>query len=220
MPISINLLSESQAIEELRRRDPVKRTIWCAVFLVILLLVWSSSLWLKALHAKGELASMEAGVHSRTNEYAQVLGNQMKLREAREKLAALHILAGNRFLNGTMLDALQHATVEDVQLTHLNVQQTYTVIEGTKPTVVGKRKIPGKPPKITEHTVLTLEAKDSNPTPGDFARFKEAIANAAYFQKELTNEVRLKDLGQPTVDGSGKQFLLFSLECRYPERTR
>src|SRR6185503_11414324 len=174
-------------IEEQRRRDPVKRTIWCAVFLVILLLVWSSSLWLKALHAKGELVNMEAGLHSRTNEYAQVLGHQMRLREAREKLAALKILAANRFLNGTMLDALQHATVEDVQLTHVSVQQIYTVIEGTPPTTVGKRKIPGKPPKITEKTYLTLEAKDSNPTPGDFARFKEAIANSSYFQKVLTN---------------------------------
>jgi len=38
MPIRINLLAESQALEEMRRRDPVKRAIWVGVLVVSLLL--------------------------------------------------------------------------------------------------------------------------------------------------------------------------------------
>ena len=55
MPIRINLLAESQALEDMRRRDPVKRAIWVGVFLGLVILAWSSSLQLKAMVAKGKL---------------------------------------------------------------------------------------------------------------------------------------------------------------------
>jgi hypothetical protein len=223
MPIRINLLAEAQAAEELRRHDPVKRTIWIGMLLVIAALVWSSSLWLKGMRAKGELSGFEAGLHSRTNDYAQLLEKQRKLKETRVKMAALQQLATNRFLNGTMLNALQKATTENVQLTHIAADQAYTVIEGTKITTNGNRVVAGKPPAITEKITLTLEAKDAGPNPGDsVTKFKEAIAASPYFQEYVakTNGVRLKDLGPPTADPSGKQFLLFTLECRYPEIKR
>ena len=37
MPIRLNLLAEAQALEESRRRDPVKRAVWAGVFLVLAL---------------------------------------------------------------------------------------------------------------------------------------------------------------------------------------
>jgi hypothetical protein len=138
-------------------------------------------------------------------------------------MAALQQLATNRFLNGTMLNALQKATTENVQLTHIAADQAYTVIEGTKITTNGNRVVAGKPPTITEKITLTLEAKDAGPNPGDsVTKFKEAIAASSYFQEYVakTNGVRLKDLGTPTADPSGKPFLLFTLECRYPEIKR
>src|SRR5215475_515936 len=100
MPIRINLLAEMQAAEDLRRRDPIKRTIYVGALLIIILLVVFSSLWLKGIMARAELNGLEASLHSRTNDYAQVLEKQRKLKDAKVKLAALQQLATNRFLNG------------------------------------------------------------------------------------------------------------------------
>lgn len=223
MPIRINLLAEMQAAEELRRRDPVKRAVYVGSLFVIVLLVWSSSLWLKSIMARGELSGLEARLHSRTNDYAQVLDKQKTLKEAKLKMAALQQLATNRFLNGNMLNALQKATTENVQLTHIFADQAYTFNEGTKMTTNGNRVVAGKPPTISEKITLTLEAKDTSPIPGDsVTKFKEAIASSPYFQDYVanTNGVRLKDLGAPTPDPNGKSYLVFSLECRYPEKKR
>jgi hypothetical protein len=37
---------------------------------------------------------------------------------------------------------------------------------------------------------------------------------------DKTNEVRLASLSPPQAVGDGKSFVLFTLECRYPEKTR
>ena len=47
------------------------------------------------------------------------------------KLTALQKLQAARFLQGNLLNALQHATVDGVQLTRLRVDQTYFLTEGT-----------------------------------------------------------------------------------------
>jgi hypothetical protein len=138
-------------------------------------------------------------------------------------MAALAQLATNRFLNGTMLNALQKATTENVQLTHIAADETYTFLEGTKISTNGNRVVAGKPPTITEKVTLLLEARDSGPNPGDSVnKFKEAIVASPYFQDSVakTNGVRLRDLGTLTADPNGKQYLVFSLECRYPEKKR
>ncbi len=98
MPIRLNLLAEAQALEELRRRDPVKRALWLGLFLVIFTLALSSWLQLQILIRKGELNRVEAQLAARTNDYSQVLSNQRKLVESTQRLAALHQLATNRML--------------------------------------------------------------------------------------------------------------------------
>lgn len=47
MPIRINLLAEAQAAEEMRRKDPVKRSIWIGGFIVFLTLLAALTLQLK-----------------------------------------------------------------------------------------------------------------------------------------------------------------------------
>src|SRR6266705_1972548 len=116
MPIHINLLAESQALEELRRRDPVKRAVWIGVLLVIAMLGWSSFLQIKTMGAKRDLSRLEADLAKRTNGFQAVLQNKKKLQDVNRKLTALQQLATNRFLNGSVLNALQLTTVEDVQL--------------------------------------------------------------------------------------------------------
>src|SRR5216684_5617351 len=133
MPIRINLLAEAQALEELRRRDPVKRAIWVGVGLIFVVLAWSTSLQLKAMLAKGELNRVTAQLASRTNEFQQALANQGKLLLVNRKLASLQQLATNRLLHGTLLNALQQTTIDDVQLVRLRTEEAYALNEEVKP---------------------------------------------------------------------------------------
>jgi hypothetical protein len=223
MPLRINLLAEAQAQEDLRRRDPVKRAIWCAAALVFVMLAWSSELQLKSLIARGELNRVAAQLNTRTNEFQQVLTNQRKLHEANRKLSLLQQMATNRMLHGTLLNALQQTTLDDVQLMRLKTDETYVYNEEVKAkTNSNDRVIPGRPASVTEKITVTLEAKDSNVNPGDQVnKFKQAINQTPYFQTMMgkSNEVRLTNLSPPQ-SLEGKAFVLFQLECRFPEKTR
>lgn len=223
MPIRINLLAEAQALEELRRKDPVKRAIWVGVGLVILVLAWSSSLQVKAMLAKSELNRVTAQLATRTNEYQQVLANQTKLIQVNRKLTALQQLASNRLLHGSLMNALQQTTLDDVQLVRLRTEESYFYNEEVKPkTNSNDHVIPGKPASVTEKILVTLDARDISINPGDqVSKFKHKVSESPYFQTALgkTNEVRLTNLSPPqSLDG--KPFVLFTLECRYAEKTR
>src|SRR5215471_5454602 len=117
MPIRLNLLAEAQAAEESRRRDPIKRVLWGAGLIIAVMLVWSSSLQVKAMLARSEVSRLTGQMGSRTNAYAMVTAKLRKTQEIRQKLEALDKLSANRFLNATLLNALQQSTVDDVHLT-------------------------------------------------------------------------------------------------------
>ena len=224
MPIRLNLLAEAQAAEEARRRDPVKRAIWIGALLVCLMLVWSSSLQLKAMLAKSEVSQLEGTMNTLTNNYKQVLDDQRMVADMTQKLTALSQLSTNRFLNGTLLNALQKTTHEDVQLVHLRVAQDYVIVEETRARTNADKVTPGRPGSATERISLVLDASDSSFNPGDqVLKFKEMVATNAYFQNMLasTNEVLLKNQSQATHNPeTGKTSVMFTLECRYPERKR
>jgi len=225
MPIRINLLAETQAMEDLRRRDPVKRTIFVGIFLGVAMLGWSGWIQAKAFKEKLALNSLEAQIANHTNEYQVVMENKKKLDDVNQKLAALHQLTMARLLNGNILNALQRTVIDDVQLTRLKTLHEYVTTEEVKAKTnsVG-RTIPAKPATITEKITLTLEARDSSPNPGDQVnKFQEAIADCSYFKTFLgkTNAVRLKEYGTKTPGGEGgRPFVPFSLECKFPEKTR
>src|SRR3954465_12616130 len=107
MPIRLNLLAEAQELEELRRRDPVKRAIAAGIVLVLLVLAYSSSLLFKTMMTKGDLSRLEGNLGSLTNEYRQILLSQNNLVETKQKIEALNRLAANRFLMGNLLNGLQ-----------------------------------------------------------------------------------------------------------------
>ena len=216
MPIHINLLAEAQALEDQRRRDPVKRVILGGAVVLVLILAWCSSLMVKTMIAKGDLNRLEGNLNSRTNEYRQILDNQRKLGESKQKLEALQRLATNRFLIGNLLTVLQKNTLDNVQLVRLKIDQAYVLTEETK------TKNP-KPASATERIVLTLNARDNSPVPGDAVnKYQEALSSAPYFQAALGNAsgFRLTTLGAPQTDPEGKPFVQFTLEARFPEKTR
>ncbi len=225
MPIRINLLAETQALEDLRRRDPVKRAILVGAFLGVVMLAWSGLLQARAFKDKLALNAIEAQIRSHTNEFQVVMENKRKLDDINQKLSALRQLTTARLLNGNILDALQHTIIADVQLVRLKTQHEYASTEEVKAKTnsVG-RLIPAKPPTITEKITLLLEARDSSSNPGDQVnKYQESIADCSYFQKVLgkTNAVRLKEYGTKTPGGEGvKPYVPFTLECRFPEKTR
>lgn len=222
MPIPINLLAEAHALEDLRRRDPVKRAIYVAVGLVLLVLTWSISLQLKAMIARSEVSRVAAQLATRTNDFQQVLVNQRNLVEANRKLLLLQEMATNRMLHGTLLNALQKTTLDDVQLTRLKTDETYIYNEAIKPKTNSNRISLGTPASVTEKIVVTLEAKDSSANPGDQVnKFKQIVNQSAYFHNLLgkNSEVRLANLSPPQ-SLEGKPFVLFTLECRFPDKTR
>jgi hypothetical protein len=225
MPIRLNLLAEAQAAEDSRRRDPVKRAIWVAALLVVLMLVFSSFLQLRATFAHSELSRVEGQISSHTNAYQKVLENRNKIADVRQKLGKLRQLSSNRLLNGTLLNALQQTTVEDVQLLRLRADLSYLCAEGTKTRTNDEGVIiKGRPATATESIRLTLEGNDSSPNPGDqLNKFKQVLAAHPYFKQRLatTNGISLKNLSPPQISPStGKPCVVFTLECRYPEVRR
>src|SRR5207245_10913601 len=89
MPIRINLLAEAQALEELRRREPVKRAIWAGVIICAGVLAWCSWLQLRAMRAKNELTRIEAEMASDNKQYQVVEANRKKLSDIEHKLGSL-----------------------------------------------------------------------------------------------------------------------------------
>ena len=224
MPIRLNLLAEAQAAEELRRRDPVKRALWAGAFLVAAMLAWAISLQIKAMSAQRELDALQNQIASQAKPYQAVVEKQKQLGQIQSRLDGLHDLAADRFLNGTILNALQKTTFDDVQLMRFKAEQTYFLNEEVKVhTNAADKIVPAKPAFVTARIVVTLDVKDHGTPVGDMVnKYKDAIAGSEYFQKMLTgkSDVKLLTFSPAQTGPDGKPFVLFTLECRFPEKTR
>jgi len=139
------------------------------------------------------------------------------------KLGARPQLATTRFINGTLLNALQQTTGDDVQLVHLKVEQIYVPVEETKPRSDSGKAVPPKRASVTEKIVITLDGKDLSPSGDQYDKFRDVLASHPYFQDALgkTNGVTLKSfLPAAASPDPGKNFVQFTLECRYAEKRR
>jgi len=223
MPIHINLLAEAQAAEEMRRHDPVKRAIFIGISLVAVTLMWSGLVEVNAMLVKEHFDGVQSDINAKTYAYQRVMSDKYKIGRIQTKLAALQQLQSARFLQGSLLDALQHATVEGVQLTRLRVDQAYFLTEGTEPQTNGDLVTPGRPATVKEKIIAHIDARDFSANPGDqVGKFKEVITKQAYFQAMLdkTNGVQLANPPSAPQIGDGKPYVTFTLDCRYPEVTR
>jgi hypothetical protein len=221
MSIRINLLAEAKIVEDLRRRDPVKRAIFFGALLVAFTLVWSSSLQLGVMISKNDLTRVQTDIMTRTNEFQSVLSRKSKISTMSGKLTSLQQLSNERFLNGNYLNALQMATMGGVQLMRIRANQTYVVTPAIPNETNDNRVVLGRRASIDEKIVLALDAKDSSANPGDEVdKFKENIARQAYFQTMLspTNGVKLITLSSPQSGPDGHPFVLFNLECNFPDK--
>jgi hypothetical protein len=223
MPIRLNLLAEAQAAEDMRRRDPVKRVVLVGGLLVVVALVWGISLWAKVMVEKSAVANLEKSNQSNSAEFERVRQNRAEWVETKRKLEALQQLTTNRFLYGNLLNAFQQATVENIQVRRISARQEYVFTPESRGSTNGTRVTAGKPATVTEKITLLLLANDSSRVPGDaMPTFRQTIGNHPYFQNILgkTNEVKLKDYGGTLIGPEGKSYLSFTLECRFPDKTR
>ena len=225
MPIRINLLAEAQAQEEMRRRDPVKRAIVVGVILVAVMLVLSAYLGFKGAAYKSELASSENLLESNSKAHQQVLNNQKQSADLGAKLTALQNLSTSRFLVANLLNALQQTTMDEIQLTRLRLDQSLTFNGEITANLSAKRA--AKPASVTERTLLLLDVRDSCSKPGDLIpKFQQFITDAPYFaamlDKNDPQRVHLKEGSYGPVQSGpdGRQYQPFTLECRFPEKTR
>ena len=208
----------------MRRRDTVKRAAWAGALLICAMLAWSSWLQLKATIANREVSRTEGQMAAFTNDYQQVLNSKRKLEDVHFRLTKLHQMTTNRFLNASLLQAMQTTTVEDVQLVRMRIEQNYAMTEEVKTHTNETRVIPGKPATATERILVTVDGSDTSPnSPDQVSRYKEALANSNYFREALgrSNGVSLKTLSAPEFSPiNGRRGVFFTLECRFPERTR
>ncbi len=224
MPLRLNLLAEAQAEEELRRRDPVKRGIMIGIGLVILVLLWAGFLQFRIMRKQSQISEIEVSLALQSKNFKKITQNQKDLNALNWRLRELERYSTNRFLWGNLLNALQKCTVPGVQLTRFLSEQTHFAIEEIKPKTNNEtgRVIAGKPGECIEKIRLQFDASDASAAPGDqVGNYKAALANSDYFRRLLgkTNEIALRNLGAPMVDGGGKTVVLFTLDCRVPEKT-
>lgn len=224
MPIRINLLNETLAEEDMRRRDPVKLAAFIGFFLIAVSLMWLSSAWLEFKLTQQKKEQVDIEIASHTNEYSQVQVSLKKIVEGQRRLDALGQLNTNRFLQGNLLNALQQTCVPHVQLMRLRLDQTFALKEGSPAkTNDSGVVVAGRPGTSTQHATLTLDAKDTSPNPGDqWKTYKEALARQDFFKSclDTTNGVKLTTQSAPQSGVDGKFYVQFTLECRFSDKTR
>ena len=125
MPIRINLLAEEQAAEEMRRRDPIKRAIFAGVALAVLMFGWIGITQMSVLAARRELAGHTSRLQRVEESSKEVRGHQMAVSDYQAKAKALEKYSRNRFYWGTLLDAIQQVTLENVRLMEIKTDQKY-----------------------------------------------------------------------------------------------
>jgi len=227
MPIRINLLAEAQAAEELRRRDPVKRAIILGVVCVSAMVVASLVIQSQVMSTNHQANRFSKQIADITNSYAEVRMDQERLEQLNSNIRGLDILASERFLNGTLLNALQKVFVENVQVIQVRAEQSYSFTEEvkTKPSATspGPVKVT-KPATSTEKINLIIEARDTSANPGDqVTKFKDALGKNEYFLKLLgaDNQIRLVNRSPPQLQpDTGRLGVQFTLEARLPEKVR
>jgi len=227
MPIRINLLAEAQAAEDLRRRDPVKRAVWIGGFLVCVVLLWCGKLQFDIWREGMTRTRMERDWTIKEPKYKALVATVEKAQRLNALLNGLDRYSTNRFLWANTLNAIQHGTIEDIQVTRIRGEQTFDIAnaENSTNTTPNGPVITHKPAASTEKIRLTVEARDFNNQNQTWTKYKETLAKEAYFKRHLrqgegfvldgTQSAPMRDPFDPT-----HEYVSFSLVTRLPEVKR
>ena len=179
MPIRVNLLAEAQEAEEASRKNPVKRALWFAGFLVALVLLGMLRLGADILFVQWRYNSMERQSDAIRVQLAAETNNLLKIAKIDRKLEALSLLSTNRFLWAPLFNALQKTTVDDIRVIRVSGEQACKEeparIVGRGPT---KRRIPGE---VFEKISVNIQAIDTSPQEQACHLFKKQLNAGQYF---------------------------------------
>jgi hypothetical protein len=225
MPIRINLLAEDQALEEMRRKDPVKRSIWVGGFVLFLVALWGLTVFLKTTVVRVELSSLKGKWESIEKQVKAVENWRRQDVEISQKQSALQQFATNRFLYGNVMNALQQTVVDKVQVMRFRTQQSFSQNEPPRAAAAAAgAAAPAKGASATEHVQVTLDGRDASPRSGDgVPRYKDALALSPVLQATLqkTNNIQLISLSAPQNDPiKGGTFVLFGLQMNFQDKER
>jgi hypothetical protein len=198
----------------------VRWAIGTGTSVVLLGLLWAGYLRLPSARADADLNKVQAEWKSLEKALNETLAISKKAQELERIVLPLQQHATNRFLWALPLDALQHATVDDIQVVSLKMEQTLVQVEGVK----AATKRPAQPAQTKEQITLTITAKNFADNEAEEAedQFIERIATLPYFKNSLRKKepVVLKQRLPQQVDSldTTKTFTLFTIECSYPDR--
>jgi hypothetical protein len=221
MPIRINFLAEQQAADERKRRDPVKRAQLVAGVIIGLLVLRSAYLEFQLMRVNAESRAVASQFKGIESQYRLVRTNDLIASTSRQRLAALRQLATNRFLWANSLNALQYTLVSDIQVSRFKGAQTFTVTDATPSVTNSSGVVRGKPATSLEKTLITLEARDFAPNPGDDIRlFQDRLTNQPYYRTNLRKAELTGRSPVQTEPGEPREFVVFTLDAQFPERVR
>ena len=196
----------------MRRKDPVKRSIWIGSFVVFLVLLASATQQFKIIAARSEVNSLGARWKMIEKQVQEVNDHRNSTRELEKKLAALEQFTTNRMLWANAFDALQHTGLEGVQVMRIRTEQVYTLND--------EAKTPPRPPSVTEKISIHVIGKDFKA--GEMVpKFKDSLATFPYFESRLdkTNKVQLTSLSPPQPE-NGRVCKQFALQMFFQEKER
>jgi Tfp pilus assembly PilM family ATPase len=219
--VPLNLIAEEIEERERRRRDPVRKIAIAACLFICVLLGWAAQLRVRLWVVDSELHRDQTERQKWERMRKEVSVTKGFVAEARRTLSALQEHSTNRFLFAPALNALQQATLDEIQLTRLVLQESVANVDAKKPVTEKGITIPRKPGYSTEKISLTLQAKNFG-GPQDREKFIEKVASQPYFKTQLrrAEPVVLRNYLSRQVDpvDPTKSFNLFTLECLYPDR--
>lgn len=223
MPIRINFLAEEQTIEEMRRRDPVKRAIYGVAAALVIMALWLGINQIKVIRSNA-LLQVQKDEYAKVEKGSQAV--EASLRQASEisgKLKQLKQLAIDRFLWAPVLDMFQKTMVKGIQVTHLSASEQYVIVPPVNPPRGSGGK--PKPGSSTQKIRLSIDARDfgSQGSP-NYSKYMDALSSTDLLKNTVPgpNSVRLRDISQPMIDPSDptRTVVNFSLDCFLPEKVR
>lgn len=217
-------MAEAQALEEARRRNPVKLGIWVAGFFVALVALWIAKVQIDILFAKSDFNRLNAQWKADEAKYIGVTNKENEINAINAKIAALDHLRTNRFLWGPVLNALQQTVVDQVQVTHIWGLQA---IEREAPKTFGSgastKTIPGS--ANFERIKLSIAGKDYSPAADGYKNYEDTLNHHSFFAKLMGGREGFTIEGAPSqkfqeAPGSTKEFRTFTLTNQLPDIRR
>jgi hypothetical protein len=219
MAIRINLLAEQQALEEARRRDPVKRAaIWSGI-LTSVILIWAGLLQFQIIQASKELGVIEERLKITEEDSKDFHAAWNTNGEIESRLALLDKYSTNRFFWASALNALQQTGMDHVRVMQLRSLHSYSInAEARYRTNLVEQLQPrskwrfweAKPalPDIASAAEAQLERVLQGP---QFSRGQDLVSTKVQYS---TNQSRLTAAIEVTRPPTASENISFSIEAR------